>query len=183
MSNDLERRYLRVLRLLPGWYRQQWEQDMVAAFLDSWLTGDPEADEYVTGAAGPSLAEVASVAVLAARLYLVGPGIRRRFAWGHAIRRAVLAVILVHALLAVNVLVFLVGSRRLAARAAREPAGCLARRRLGHGVLPGVRRMDRGLPDADPRALPRCPGPRCAGRHPRPGTYSWSPFPMPMCRR
>ena len=78
MSNDLERRYLRVLRLLPGWYRQQWEQDMVAAFLDSWLTGDPEADEYVTGAAGPSLAEVASVAVLAARLYLVGPGIRRR---------------------------------------------------------------------------------------------------------
>jgi hypothetical protein len=44
MSGNLERRYRRVLRLLPGWYRQQWEQDMVAAFLDSWLTGDPAAD-------------------------------------------------------------------------------------------------------------------------------------------
>ena len=47
MSGNLERRYRRVLRLLPGWYRQQWEQDMVAAFLDSWLTGDPETDECV----------------------------------------------------------------------------------------------------------------------------------------
>ena len=47
MSSDLERRYRRVLRLLPGWYRQQWEQDMVAAFLDSWLTGDPAADEAI----------------------------------------------------------------------------------------------------------------------------------------
>ena len=43
MSSDLERRYRRVLRLLPGWYRQRWEQDMIAAFLDSWLTGDPVA--------------------------------------------------------------------------------------------------------------------------------------------
>jgi hypothetical protein len=126
MSADLERRYLRVLRLLPGWYRQQWEQDMVAAFLDSWLTGDPEADEYVTGAAGPSLAEVVSVAVLAARLYLAGPGTRRRFAWGQATRRAVLAVILLHALLAVNVLVFLVGSRRLVGWLPVQPANLLA---------------------------------------------------------
>ena len=47
MSGDLERRYRRVLRLLPGWYREQWEQDMVAAFLDSWLTGDPETDECI----------------------------------------------------------------------------------------------------------------------------------------
>jgi hypothetical protein len=39
MSGNLERRYWRVLWLLPGWYRKQWEQDMVAAFLDSWLTG------------------------------------------------------------------------------------------------------------------------------------------------
>jgi hypothetical protein len=30
MSGDLERRYRRVLRLLPGYYRAQWEQDMVA---------------------------------------------------------------------------------------------------------------------------------------------------------
>ena len=31
---DLEKRYRRVLRLLPGWYRDRWEQDMVSAFLD-----------------------------------------------------------------------------------------------------------------------------------------------------
>src|ERR1700722_5812229 len=89
--SDLERRYRRVLRLLPGWYREQWEQDMVAAFVDSWLTGDPEADEYITRAAGPGWAETASVAGLAARLYLTGAGApRRHFAWEQAIRRAVL---------------------------------------------------------------------------------------------
>jgi hypothetical protein len=114
MSSNLERRYRRVLRLLPGWYRKQWEQDMVAAFLDSWLTGDPAADEYITWAAEPSWAEVASVTSLAVRLHLGGPGTPRRCAWGQAIRRAVLTVILVHAVLAVNVLVLLVWSRRLA---------------------------------------------------------------------
>jgi hypothetical protein len=122
MSSDLERRYRRVLRLLPGWYRQQWEQDMVAAFLDSWLTGDPAADEYISKVAGPSWAEVASVAGLAVRLHLGGPGTPRRYAWGHAIRRAVLAVLLVHAVLAVDVLVFLVWSRRLVGWLPAPPA-------------------------------------------------------------
>jgi hypothetical protein len=98
VSGDLERRYRRVLRLLPGWYRQQWEEDMVAAFLDGWLTGDPETDAYIIKAAGPSGAEVASVAGLAVRLYLGGAGAPRRyFAWGQAVRRAVLAVALTHA--------------------------------------------------------------------------------------
>jgi hypothetical protein len=114
MSSGLERRYRRVLRLLPGWYRQRWEQDMVAAFLDSWLTGDPAADEYITGAAGPSWAEVAAVAGLAVRLHLGGPRTARRCAWGQAIRRAALTVVLAHAVLAVNVLVLLACSRRLA---------------------------------------------------------------------
>jgi hypothetical protein len=41
---DLEQRYRRVLRLLPGYYRDQWEEDMVAAFLDGWMTGDPDED-------------------------------------------------------------------------------------------------------------------------------------------
>jgi hypothetical protein len=113
MSGDLERRYRRVLRLLPGWYRERWEQDMVAAFLDGWLTGDPEADEYISKAAWPGWAEVASVAGLAVRLHLGGAGTPRRYAWGQAIRRAVLAVLLVHAVLAVDVLVFLVWGRRL----------------------------------------------------------------------
>ena len=113
MSGDLERRYRRVLRLLPGWYRQRWEQDMVAAFLDGWMTGDPETDAYISRAAGPGWAEVASVAGLAVRLYLGGAGTPRRHAWGQAVRRAVLAVVLMHAVLALDVLVFLVWSRRL----------------------------------------------------------------------
>jgi hypothetical protein len=114
MSGDLERRYRRVLRLLPGYYRQRWEEDMVAAFLDTWLTGDPEADEAILEFCKPSWAETASVASLAARLYLGGAAAPRRyFAWGQAIRRAVLTVLLVHAVLGVDVLVFLGWSRRL----------------------------------------------------------------------
>jgi len=135
MSGDLERRYRRVLRLLPGWYRARWQEDMVAAFLDSSLTGNPEADEYISRTAGPSGAEVASVAGLAVRLHLSGPRTSRRYAWGQAIRRAVLAVLLVHAVLAVDVLVFLVWSHRVvgwlpapqANLLTAEPAGAWAR--------------------------------------------------------
>ncbi len=113
MSGDLERRYRRVLRLLPGWYRERWEQDMVATFLDSWLTGDAHTDECVLEFCKPAWAEVASVVLLAGRLYLGGPDTPRRHAWGEALRRAVLAVLLVHAVLAADVLVFLVRGRRL----------------------------------------------------------------------
>ena len=114
MSGNLERRYRRVLRLLPGWYRERWEEDMVAAFLDSWLTGDPEADEYISKAAGPSWAEVASVAALAGRLYLSGAGAPQRyFAWGPATRNAVLAVTLVQATRGVDTLVLTSWSRHL----------------------------------------------------------------------
>jgi hypothetical protein len=123
MSSDLERRYRRVLRLLPGWYRERWEQDMVAAFLDSWLTGDPEADAYIARAARPGFAEAASVASLAVRLHLGGPGTPRRHAWGQAIRRAVLAVILMHAVLAADILVFLAQGRRLVGWLPPPPAG------------------------------------------------------------
>ena len=122
MSGNLERRYRRVLRLLPGWYRQRWEQDMIAALLDGWLTGDPEADEYISKAAWPGWAEVASVAGLAVRLHLGGAGTPRRYAWGQAIRRAVLTVLLVHAVLAVDVLVFLVWGRRLVGWLPAPPA-------------------------------------------------------------
>jgi hypothetical protein len=113
VSGNLERRYRRVLRLLPGWYRRQWEQDMVAAFLDGWLTGDPEADEYISKAAGPGWAETVSVVGLAARLYLGGAGgPRRHFAWGQATRNAVLTVLLVHAVRGLAALAFLAWSRR-----------------------------------------------------------------------
>jgi hypothetical protein len=94
----LEQRYRRVLRLLPSYYREQWEEDMVAAFLDSWLTGDPETDECVLEFCKPAWQEVASVVLLAARLYLGGTAAPRRyFAWGQAVRFTVLALLMVHA--------------------------------------------------------------------------------------
>jgi hypothetical protein len=95
---DLEQRYRRVLRLLPGYYRDKWEEDMVAAFLDSWMTGDPDEDSVTMEYDRPSRQEIASVIALAARLYLGGAAAPRRyFAWGQAVRLAVLAVVLVHA--------------------------------------------------------------------------------------
>ena len=110
----LEQRYRRVLRLLPGYYRQRWEEDMVAAFLDSWTSGDPDDDEWALQFCKPTWPEVASVAGLAARLYLGGAATPRRyFAWGQAVRRAVLAVMLVHAVLGLEVLVRTAWSRRL----------------------------------------------------------------------
>jgi hypothetical protein len=134
MSGDLERRYRRVLRLLPGWYRQQWEQDMVAAFLDGWLTGDPEADAYICKAAGPGWAETVSVAGLAVRLYLGGAGAPRRyFAWGQAVRNAVLTVMLMHAVSGLDALVFSAWGRRLLGLPA--PAGAAV---VVGGVWPAV---------------------------------------------
>jgi hypothetical protein len=135
MSGNLEHRYRRVLRLLPGWYRQQWEEDMVAAFLDSWLTGDPQADAYIIKAAGPSRAEVASVAGLATRLYLGGAGAPRRyFAWGQAVRNAVLAVMLVHAAASLDSLAVLAWTRRVAGWIPAPPASIMAG--TPGGVLP-----------------------------------------------
>jgi hypothetical protein len=57
---------------------------------------------------------VASVAGLAARLYLGGAATPRRyFAWGQAVRNAVLALLLVHAVVGLEVLVRTAWSRRL----------------------------------------------------------------------
>jgi len=111
---DLEDRYRRVLRLLPGYYREKWQEDMVAAFLDSWLTGDPYDDECILEFCKPTWPEVASVAALAARLYLGGGAAPRRyFAWGQAVRGAVLAVTLVQAVRGLDVLLLTVWSRRV----------------------------------------------------------------------
>ncbi len=108
---DLEQRYRQVLRMLPGYYRDKWEEDMVAAFLDSWLTGDPEQDECVLEFCKPTWGEVASVAALALRLYLGGvTAPRRYYAWGQAVRGAVLAVMLFHAVRGIDVLVRSVSS-------------------------------------------------------------------------
>ena len=112
---DLEQRYRRVLRLLPGYYRDKWEEDMVAAFLDSWMTGDPDEDSVTMEYDRPSRQEIASVIGLAARLYLGGAATPRRyFAWGQAVRLAVLAVVLVHATQGLSLLTLLTWRRHLA---------------------------------------------------------------------
>ena len=124
---DLEDRYRRVLRLLPGYYRDEWEEDMVAAFLDSRLTGDLDEDVYVVLFGRPSWQEVASVAGLAARLYLGGATAPRRyFAWGQATRFAVLAVTLVQATRGLDVLLLTAWSRRLFGWLPAPPAGMVA---------------------------------------------------------
>ena len=121
---DLEGRYRRVLRLLPGYYRDKWEEDMVAAFLDSWLTGDPYTDKCVIEFCRPTWPEVASVVGLAARLYLGGAAAPRRyFAWGQAIRYAVLAVTLVQAVRGLEVLVLTAWSRHAFSWLPAPPAG------------------------------------------------------------
>jgi hypothetical protein len=66
------------------------------------------------------------VAALAARLYLGGAGAPRRyFAWGQAVRRAVLAVILGHAVLALGACVFLAWAHHLLGWLPAPPARLL----------------------------------------------------------
>lgn len=99
----LAERYRRLLRLLPASYRQEWEEDMVATFLDgahvaaaAAARDDEEAEEVEYGS--PGWAEVASVVALAVRLRLGGPAAPPRyFAWGEAVRRVALVGLLFHA--------------------------------------------------------------------------------------
>ncbi|SCL71268.1 hypothetical protein GA0070606_5668 [Micromonospora citrea] len=94
----LEERYRLVLRLLPAAYRRQWEEDMVAAFLDSVDTGDPETTDDLAEFGRPSLSEVASVLSLAVRLRLGGADAPpRSYAWGQAVRLATLTAMLTQA--------------------------------------------------------------------------------------
>jgi hypothetical protein len=101
----LERRYRLVLRLLPAPYRAAWEEEMVAAFLQSMATANPEDSDFVAEYGWPSRSEVASVVALAARLRLPAlrlrlgvPGAPPRYAASsEGVRRAALALLLVHA--------------------------------------------------------------------------------------
>ena len=130
---DLEQRYRRVLRLLPAYYRSTWEQDMVAAFLESSLTGDPDEDEWVMEFSKPPWREITSVVGLAVRLYLGGSAAPRRyFAWGQAVRRAVLAVTLLRAVWSLDVLLLTAWSRRVFSWVPVPPA------RLAAGAPPGI---------------------------------------------
>jgi hypothetical protein len=134
---DLEQRYRRVLRLLPGYYRDKWEEDTVAAFLDSWMTGDPDEDSVTMEYDRPTRQEIASVIALAARLYLGGAATPRRYyACGQAVRLAVLAVVLVHCdagPVPPHAPGLAPPSGRLVPRAAHEPGGPRAWRCLAYG--------------------------------------------------
>lgn len=95
----LEERYRSLLRLLPAWYRQAWGDDMVAAFLESMdRDDDPEAASFVAEYGRPPLSEVASVVALAIRLRVGAVDAPPRpYAWGQAVRLAVLMTMLVNA--------------------------------------------------------------------------------------
>lgn len=104
----LERRYVLLLRLLPKDYRQEWEQDMLATFLQSEHARlpDDEADLDMYGPTYPRWAEIGSVARLAVgvRLGTAGPHPSpRAAAWGAAVRLVALIGLLVPAAFALAV--------------------------------------------------------------------------------
>jgi hypothetical protein len=108
MSSLLEQRYRSVLRLLPADYREAWEEDMVASFLQAAYAADPDDPEGVD-ISSPSRAEVASIVALALRLRLGGAGAAPRpFAWGEAVRRVALIGLLAHTIGALVGVVFIV---------------------------------------------------------------------------
>ncbi|MEV7808172.1 hypothetical protein AB0O28_35010 [Microbispora sp. NPDC088329] len=82
----LEERYRWWLRLLPAYYRAEREEEMVSAFLEGAQPGGAGHDDQ-----RPRFLEIASVAALALRLRLGGPGSPpRSYLWGEAVRRAAL---------------------------------------------------------------------------------------------
>jgi hypothetical protein len=98
----LEDRYRRVLRVLPAAYRATWEEEMVATFLASMATDDPDEAEYLDDYGRPSWSEVGSVLALALRLRLGAAGAPpRSVAWGQAIRLVTLMWLLGQAVLGV----------------------------------------------------------------------------------
>ncbi len=82
----LEERYRRWLRLLPASYRAEREEEMVSAFMEGAQPGRTGNDDQ-----RPRFLEIASVAALALRLRLGGPGSPPgSYLWGEAVRRAAL---------------------------------------------------------------------------------------------
>lgn len=82
----LEERYRRWLRLLPASYRAEREEEMVSAFMEGAQRGRAGHDDQ-----RPRLLEIASVAALALRLRLGGPGSTPGSSLcGEAVRRAAL---------------------------------------------------------------------------------------------
>jgi hypothetical protein len=97
----LEQRYRRVIRLLPAEYRQAWEEDMVASFLQS---------AEGTRSDRPTLGERLSVVWLATRLRLNGSHAAPRWAlWYHVVYGIGLLVLLYQAVAATATAGYTVG--------------------------------------------------------------------------
>jgi len=105
--SGIEERYRFVLRLLPASYRQRWEEDMVAAFLESVTPDDPEEAEFVRDYGRPSWPEVFSVVGLALRLRLAHAGAPPRYlVWAQAVRLASLGWVFLNAVAGATILAF-----------------------------------------------------------------------------
>ncbi|MEV0608751.1 hypothetical protein AB0I61_20505 [Polymorphospora rubra] len=97
MTSLLEERYRRMLRLLPASYRREWEDDMVATFMEGAYASDPDDPEGVE-LGRPGRSEFTSVVALAVRLRLGGADAApRSFTLGEAVRRVALVGLLAHA--------------------------------------------------------------------------------------
>lgn len=83
----LERRYRRLLRLLPKGYREVRAEEMVTTFLEMRRADDPENFDIALNHGAPSWAERRSIAALALRLRLANPAAPV----GHRIRVAALS--------------------------------------------------------------------------------------------
>ncbi|MER6264429.1 hypothetical protein ABT203_33400 [Streptomyces sp900105245] len=95
MTTLLEARYRAVLRLLPAYYRREREEEMVETYL--W-----DIDRATQDQSRPTFGEVASVAALAVRSRLGGPGAPRRYVLlGSSARHFALFAVLLQAAAAV----------------------------------------------------------------------------------
>lgn len=72
-QSELERRYRRLLRLLPRHYRDEREEEMLAVFLAAEQSADPDNFDITLRYGSPSWAERISIAALAVRLHWLGP--------------------------------------------------------------------------------------------------------------
>lgn len=96
MTTLLEARYRTVLRLLPSYYREAREEEMVEVYL--W-----DVDQETQDQSRPTLGEVASIAALAVRSRLAATGAPRRYAlFGSAVRNFALYAVLLQAAVIVS---------------------------------------------------------------------------------
>lgn len=99
---ELEKRYRRLLRILPTPYRAVREEEMVETYLLSMETEDAEDTEFLADYGHPGWAERASVLTLAMRLRWGGGDAPDRYrVWGGAVRLFATFGLLLHAVLAV----------------------------------------------------------------------------------